>query len=82
VHRDRERRRRWKSWHSPQGQLLFKSWVTYEQKLLEPLQGNDGIWFCGMHTYDVDCHESAVLSAGRIARHLSPRSERLRRLMS
>jgi predicted NAD/FAD-binding protein len=96
----------WKPWRHPAGKPIFKSWVTYEQELPEPLyatatfmhpkinrdyfeaqrvvqnlQGQQGIWFAGVHTYDVDCHESVILSAVQVGRQLSPDSPRLRQLL-
>ena len=96
----------WKPWRHPVGKPLFKSWVTYEEQLPEPLyatatfvhpkinrdyfeaqkasqqlQGQKGIWFAGVHTNDVDCHESVILSAIEVARQLSPASARLHRLL-
>lgn len=97
----------WKSWRNPTQKPLFKSWVTYETHLPEPLyatatfdhpkinrdyfvaqktlpaqQGKQGIWFAGVQTVDVDCHESAILSALQVARQLSPDAIRLRRLLA
>lgn len=40
-------------------------------------QGIDNLWFGGMWTTDVDSHESAIVSAIKIARVLSPNSARL-----
>jgi len=40
-------------------------------------QGRENLWFGGMWTTDVDSHESAIISAIRIARVLSPNSARL-----
>lgn len=94
----------WKRWNTG-AQPVFKSWVTYEEHLPEPLyalhtyehprvtrsyfeaqqaldelQGQDNVWLAGMYTHDVDCHESAVVSAVRVARHLAPGTERLQAL--
>jgi len=96
----------WKPWRHPGKTPLFKSWVTYEEQLPEPLyatvnfvhpkinqdyfaaqkaiqqlQGQQGVWFAGVQTYDVDCHESVVLSAIQVARQLNPDSPRLHRLL-
>lgn len=93
----------WKRWRNPGP--LFKSWVTYEANLPEPLyalekylhpkmnaayfgaqrrlgehQGQDNLWLAGIYTHGIDCHESAILSAVAIARHLAPDSPRLRQL--
>jgi len=48
------------------------------QKAIEPLQGNDGIWFAGMWTFDNDSHESAIVSAMKIAEKISPNTARLK----
>ena len=94
----------WKGWKSRAP--IFKSWVTYEARLPEPLygvatfdhpkvnasyfqaqkrlapcQGQQQVWLAGMHTTDVDCHESAIMSAVNVARRLAPRSARLRQLL-
>jgi len=50
------------------------------QRGLAGLQGRGGLWVAGMHTTGYDNHESAVQSAVRIARTLSPDSARLRAL--
>jgi predicted NAD/FAD-binding protein len=86
-------------------QPVFKSWVTFDEQLPEPLyalrtywhpkintryfesqaalrryQGRDNLWFAGVHTHDVDCHESAIVSAVKIAQRLAPETSRLKRL--
>lgn len=96
----------WKPWRHPASKPIFKSWVSHENYLPEPLyatatfvhpkinrdyfeaqkavqnlQGQHGIWFAGVQTYDVDCHESVILSAVQIARQLSPDSPRLHHLL-
>jgi predicted NAD/FAD-binding protein len=93
----------WKGWKSREP--IFKSWVTYEARLPEPLyglatydhptvnasyfaaqkelarwQGHNQIWLAGMHMHDVDCHESATLSAVNVARKLAPNAARLKQL--
>jgi uncharacterized protein len=54
------------------------------QARLERLQGQHrtqhGIWLAGMYATDVDDHESALLSAVRVAEALAPGSPSLRRL--
>jgi predicted NAD/FAD-binding protein len=47
------------------------------QQQIRAMQGQKGVWFAGMYTHDIDCHESAVQSAVRVARALSPKSSRL-----
>lgn len=50
------------------------------QRRLEEAQGKGRLWLAGMYTTDVDDHESALLSAMRIARALAPGSPSLRAL--
>lgn len=50
------------------------------QKGLAFLQGNNNLWFAGLYTYDVDSHESAIMSAIRVAQKLAPFSEHLKQL--
>lgn len=50
------------------------------QRALEPHQGRAGLWLAGMYTQGVDCHESALHSAIRVADRLAPESARLRQL--
>jgi predicted NAD/FAD-binding protein len=50
------------------------------QGKLQRLQGHDNLWLAGVYMVDVDCHESAVLSAVNVARCLAPQSPRLKRL--
>jgi predicted NAD/FAD-binding protein len=94
----------WKRWKTG-ARPVFKSWVTYEdclpqplyalrtyahpkvtrayfeaQRALQAMQGQDQVWLAGMYTHDVDCHESAVLSAVRVAHRLAPGTARLRAL--
>jgi predicted NAD/FAD-binding protein len=47
------------------------------QKVVEQLQGNHNLWFAGMWTYNNDSHESAIISAIKIAERLAPNSDRL-----
>jgi predicted NAD/FAD-binding protein len=51
------------------------------QKAIRQLQGQQGVWFAGVQTYDVDCHESVMLSSIQVARQLSPDSARLHHLL-
>jgi predicted NAD/FAD-binding protein len=96
----------WKPWKSATARV-FKSWVTYEprlpeplyftatydhlkvdlnhfrsQRALAPLQGRNNLWVAGAYTHDVDSHESAIVSAVRIARSLAPESANMRRLIA
>jgi predicted NAD/FAD-binding protein len=50
------------------------------QEKLQQLQGNANIWLAGMYMADVDCHESAILSAVSVALRLAPGSARLKML--
>ncbi len=50
------------------------------QKHLLSLQGRDHLWLAGLYMHDIDCHESAILSAVKIARQLAPDSSNLRKL--
>lgn len=50
------------------------------QRGLEELQGTGRVWLAGMYVTDVDDHESAVLSAIRVAEGLAPASPTLARL--
>jgi uncharacterized protein len=51
------------------------------QKNLQPQQGEDNLWLAGLYMYDIDCHESALLSAVKVVQKLDPQSENLRLLM-
>ncbi len=48
------------------------------QRSLAPCQGQGHVWLAGAYVRDVDCHESAVMSALDIARRLAPGAARLR----
>jgi predicted NAD/FAD-binding protein len=50
------------------------------QRRLEELQGSARVWLAGMYVTDVDDHESALLSAIRVATALAPASPTLARL--
>ncbi len=47
------------------------------QRSLAEIQGDEGIWFAGTHTFDVDSQESALVSACIVAAGLAPQSTRL-----
>jgi predicted NAD/FAD-binding protein len=51
------------------------------QRSLAALQGNNNLWLAGLYTHDIDSHESAILSAVKVAERLDPRSPRLKRLI-
>lgn len=48
------------------------------QEAIAEAQGKDNLWFAGMWTYDNDSHESAIVSAIKVAERLAPHSERLK----
>jgi predicted NAD/FAD-binding protein len=52
------------------------------QDALRLTQGINNLWFVGVHTYDTDSHESALMSGVVLAETLNPSSERLSALMS
>ncbi|MEP7358482.1 MAG: FAD-dependent oxidoreductase [Anaerolineales bacterium] len=52
------------------------------QPRLAAIQGRQQLWLAGAYLQDVDCHESAILSAIDIARRLAPNSTRLRALVA
>ena len=51
------------------------------QRNLIPQQGENNLWLAGLYMHDIDCHESALMSAVNIARALDPQSSNLQRLM-
>ncbi|MHB8626784.1 MAG: FAD-dependent oxidoreductase [Aggregatilineales bacterium] len=51
------------------------------QRNLVPLQGEHNLWLAGLYMHDIDCHESALMSAVKIVQKLDPQSENLRKLM-
>ncbi len=94
----------WKKWKSQTP--VFKSWITYESQLPEPLyfsttydhpkinlryfdaqrslaelQGRNNLWVAGLYTHDIDSHESAILSAVKVAQRLDPLSANLKQLI-
>jgi predicted NAD/FAD-binding protein len=50
------------------------------QRNLNNLQGKNNLWLAGLYMHDIDCHESAILSAVKVARRLAPDSANLRKL--
>jgi uncharacterized protein len=50
------------------------------QKNLLTLQGHNGLWLAGLYMHDIDCHESAILSAINIAKQIDPQSTNLQKL--
>jgi predicted NAD/FAD-binding protein len=51
------------------------------QRSLVALQGQNNLWLAGLYTHDVDSHESAILSAVKVAERLDPQSANLKRLI-
>jgi predicted NAD/FAD-binding protein len=60
--------------------LVVTTGTELLQRSLEAHQGATGVWLAGMYVTDVDDHESALLSAIRIATALAPQSPNLRQL--
>jgi predicted NAD/FAD-binding protein len=52
------------------------------QRNLVQLQGINNLWLAGLYMHDIDCHESALMSAVNIAMKLDPQSENLQKLMA
>lgn len=84
-----------KSWVTYESQLPDKLYATttylhgkvnrayFEtQQALSQYQGQNNLWFAGLYTNDVDCHESAIMSGVNIARHIAPHSTRLQQLIA
>ena len=51
------------------------------QKNIAALQGHNNIWIAGFYTTEIDSHNSAILSAIKIATVLASHSERLKKLL-
>jgi predicted NAD/FAD-binding protein len=52
------------------------------QRSLIPLQGEHNLWLAGLYMHDIDCHESALMSAVGITQKLAPLSGNLLRLIT
>ena len=52
------------------------------QRNLASQQGENNLWLAGLYMHDIDCHESALISAVNIAQALDPQSGNLQRLLS
>ena len=50
------------------------------QHAIQSIQGRDNLWFAGVYTFDINNHESTIISAMRVARGIAPNSERLKRM--
>lgn len=50
------------------------------QRALRPLQGRHNLWLAGIYTHGIDSHESALVSAMKIAKKLAPDSQRYKLL--
>lgn len=68
------------------------AWIEYEHATIDSdyeqaqvdlakYQGKNHLWIAGSYTDGVNCHESAIMSAVRIAQDWAPESERLKLLM-
>jgi predicted NAD/FAD-binding protein len=66
-----------KYWHAKVNAAYFET-----QQALPVYQGQNNLWLAGLYTYDVDCHESAIISGINVARRIAPDSDRLKRLIS
>jgi uncharacterized protein len=51
------------------------------QRNLIAQQGENNLWLAGLYMHDIDCHESALMSAVNIALALDPQSINLGRLL-
>lgn len=83
-----------RSWIPYEGRLpepLF-ALATYDHPKVTPayfraqtevaaFQGLDHLWLAGIYTHAIDCHESAIMSAIKIAQQLAPHSTRLKVLL-
>jgi predicted NAD/FAD-binding protein len=63
--------------HAKVNRAYFKT-----QQALPAYQGQNNLWFGGLYTHDVDCHESAIMSGVNIARQIEPQSTRLKKLQT
>ena len=48
------------------------------QKFIQEIQGQNNLWFAGLYTHDIDAHESAIVSAIKIAKQLNAITEEIR----
>lgn len=64
-------------YHLKQNLAYFRA-----QKELEPLQGCNNLWIAGFYTNGIDSHNSAIISAIRIAQKLAPESARLKLIVT
>lgn len=62
--------------HFMHGKISPKTFTL--KKELDRVQGDNNIWYAGVHTCGVDSHDTAILSAIKIARMLAPESSRLK----
>lgn len=54
----------------------------HAQKNLNQQQGENNLWLAGLYMHDIDSHESALMSAVKIAQKLDPTSGNLQKLMA
>jgi predicted NAD/FAD-binding protein len=83
--------RSWVTFEEQLPQRLYALTTYYHPKVnanyfkaqaeLARLQGQNKLWFVGVYTYDIDCHESAVISAIKVAQQLDPASTNLGQLV-
>lgn len=59
--------------------LVNASYFSAQRELAHG-HGQNQVWLAGMYMHDVDCHESAVLSAVNVAQKLAPHAARLNQL--
>jgi predicted NAD/FAD-binding protein len=52
------------------------------QRNLNAQQGENNLWLAGLYMHDIDCHESALMSAVNVARVLDPQSSNLKALLT
>lgn len=50
----------------------------HAQRFAQIVQGNRNLWFAGAWAWDNDSHESALISAAKVAERLAPESSRLK----
>jgi predicted NAD/FAD-binding protein len=52
------------------------------QQSLNGILGRNNLWLAGMYMYDIDCHESAIMSAINVVQRLEPQSAHLKQLLT
>jgi predicted NAD/FAD-binding protein len=51
------------------------------QRAIARMQGEGNLWLAGLYTHDIDSHESAIVSAVKVAQRLAPHSSNLKQLL-